>query len=191
MRPYRGGSLQSLLQSTLHHERHENEGFHHRLIIYSKADFDPTNALHLFLNPQIPFHTLTFPLTKLATSSLFSNTDREWSRLWTSQSQCLFTSSTAAPDTQEDKFNGRDPSNESVEGTEKHKRKEETWWFSSLTAGDYPARLGAGNLEEDAEGRDPGVGVQHGVQRPHQETCRDDKTENHANNIPESEVRRQ
>lgn len=43
------------------------------------------------------FQTLTFPLTKLATSSLFSNTDREWSRLWTSQSQCLFTSSMVAP----------------------------------------------------------------------------------------------
>lgn len=41
-----------------------------------------------------------------------------------------------------------------------------------LTAGDYPADLGARNLEEDAEGRDAGVGVQHGVERPHQETCR-------------------
>lgn len=39
-----------------------------------------------------------------------------------------------------------------------------------LTTGDYPADLRARNLEEDAEGRDPGVGVQHRVKRPHQQT---------------------
>lgn len=42
---------------------------------------------------------------------------------------------------------------------------------SLLTTGDDPAALRAGNLEEDPEGRDPGIGVQHCVQRPHQETC--------------------
>lgn len=122
-------------------------------------------------------HTLTFPLTKLATSSLFSNTDREWSRLWTSQSQCLFTSSTAAPETQDEPQQGincYDPSEGFRDGTGR--------LLVQLTAGDDPAHLRAGNLEEDAEGRDPGIGVQHGVQRPHQETCRDDKTESeHAN----------
>lgn len=54
--------------------------------------------------------------------------------------------------------------------TEKHRRG---GLMVQLTAGDDPADLGAGNLEEDAEGRDPGIGVQHCVQRPHQETCRD------------------
>lgn len=51
------------------------------------------------LRPTRP--TLTFPLTKLATSSLFSKTDSDCSRLWSSQSQCLFTSSAAAPETHE------------------------------------------------------------------------------------------
>lgn len=46
-----------------------------------------------------------------------------------------------------------------------------------LTASDYPADLGAGNLEKDAEGCDPGIGVQHRVQRPYQETCRDNETQ--------------
>lgn len=46
-----------------------------------------------------------------------------------------------------------------------------------LTAGDYPADLGAGNLEENAEGGDPGIGVQHCVKRPNEETCRDDKSQ--------------
>lgn len=50
--------------------------------------------------------TLTFPLTKLATSSLFSKTDRDCSRLWSSQSQCLFTSSTAAPGAQDESGEG-------------------------------------------------------------------------------------
>lgn len=43
-----------------------------------------------------------------------------------------------------------------------------------LTAGDHPADLGARNLEEDTERCDPGVGVQHRIERPHQQTCRDD-----------------
>lgn len=70
-------------------------------------------------------------------------------------------------------FNGRDPSDESREDTEQ--TQVERALPVQLTAGDHPAHLGAGNLEEDAEGRDPGVGVQHRVQRPHQETCGHDK----------------
>lgn len=34
---------------------------------------------------------------------------------------------------------------------------------TQLTAGDDPADLGAGNLEEDTKGCDPGIGVQHCV----------------------------
>ena len=66
-------------------------------------------------------------------------------------------------------FNSCGRSNESVEDTEKH--IEEGDLMVVLTAGDHPADLGAGNLEEDAEGCDPGIGVQHSVQSPHQETC--------------------
>lgn len=39
-----------------------------------------------------------------------------------------------------------------------------------LTAGDHPADLRARNLQQDAEWCDPGIGVQHRVQRPDQET---------------------
>lgn len=109
--------------------------------------------------------TLTFPLTKLATSSLFSKTVSDWSRLWSSQSQCLFTSSAAAPEPHEHSHEAL--ANQPMRGD------------FQLTAGDYPARLRAGNLQKDAEGRDPGVGVQHRVQRPHQETCGEDRTKHH------------
>lgn len=80
--------------------------------------------------------------------------------------------------------------------------KQESWGWKEggdlmvqLTAGDYPADLGAGNLEEDSEGCDPGIGVQHRVQRPHQETCRDDTTQRRrlglklSKQIPETELR--
>ena len=41
-----------------------------------------------------------------------------------------------------------------------------------LTAGDNPADLRARDLQEDTEGGDSGVGVQHCVQSPNQQTCR-------------------
>lgn len=50
-----------------------------------------------------------------------------------------------------------------------------------LTTGNDPADLGAGNLEEDAKGSDPGSGVQNIVKRPHQEPCRDGKAQTISN----------
>lgn len=41
--------------------------------------------------------TFTFPLTKLAMSSLLSKTDKVWRRFCSSQSQCSFISSNVAP----------------------------------------------------------------------------------------------
>lgn len=41
--------------------------------------------------------TFTFPLTKLAMSSLLSKTDKVWRRFCSSQSQCWFISSNVAP----------------------------------------------------------------------------------------------
>lgn len=55
-----------------------------------------------------------------------------------------------------------------ITDTEKHRGGGDL--MVQLTAGNDPADLGTRNLEEDSEGRDSGVGVQHRVQRPHQET---------------------
>lgn len=59
--------------------------------------------------------TFTFPLTKLAMSSLLSKTDKVWRRFCSSQSQCSFISSNVAPGLEQkniqrlkDKMNSQD-----------------------------------------------------------------------------------
>ncbi|KAK0140259.1 Phosducin-like protein 3 [Merluccius polli] len=99
-------------------------------------------------------------------SSLFSKTDSEWKTWWSSQSQWRLTSSMVAPRGQ-NTLTSTPP--DSIQPMSRNTVIPDRQ--TGRTTSDDPADLGGGDLEEDPEGCDPGVGVQHRVQRPDQETC--------------------